>query len=183
MEEKAPRNTSSLLRIILIAIGIILIIDSQLTQLSPFSSGIYQIRVGFAAIMLLYLLLSHVSTSDSHKYALWEKLASVILVLFLVSVVFSDYNGIHRFLIMVFLAVVGVPLMYYIVREEESIDRGELNKYPEKLTRIQKDDLLDYYKYPVGFNPELDEEIMKLKEKQEKRNKPQEEERQKQQSS
>jgi hypothetical protein len=97
---------------------------------------------------------------DTRKFTVGEKLTSAILVAVGVFVVFSDYYGMHRFLLMVFLIFVGVPYMWNVLRGEESTDRGEINMDPEKLTRIHRDDASEF----VYDNPYVQERLKRLKE-------------------
>ena len=82
----------------------------------------------------------------------------------LVRIVFSFLlPGIQRFYIMVFLAFIGVPAFWYILREEESGDRGEIDMMPEDLTQLHRDDISHYLKYVDS--PYLQRRLKSLEEK------------------
>ena len=93
------------------------------------------------------------------------KIIAVFFTVLLVLIVFSFIlPGVQRFYIMVFLAFIGVPTLWHILREEESGDRGEIDMEPEKLTRLHRDDVSDYLQYSID-NPYLQSKLNRLEEK------------------
>lgn len=130
------------------------------------------------SILLVRLLPREFFEKTRKKYSITriftvgEKTLAVIWVFTLVLSLFSPMiAGIYRFLIIVFLAMVGVPFMWYVLREEKSGDQGEIGIYPDTVTRIHPDDLDDYYRYQSVFTPDYDDYLMRLKEKHDKRKK------------
>ncbi len=103
------------------------------------------------------------------KYTVGEKLSATIWAAVLVVLVFSDFIvGIYRFLIMVFLAFVGIPYMWYVLREEESTDRDGLHRYPVKMTQDQRDLVSGPYRAGSYLHPDLNTFKKRLEEKKEK---------------
>ena len=97
------------------------------------------------------------------RFTLGEKIVGIIFTVLLVRIVFSFlFPGIQRFFIMVFLAFLGVPTLWYILREEKSGDRGEIDMMPEDLTQLHRDDVSDYLQYVD--NPYLQRKFNKLEE-------------------
>lgn len=100
------------------------------------------------------------------RFTLGEKIVGIIFTVLLVRIVFSFILlGVQRFFIMVFLAFLGVPVLWYILREEKSGDRGEIDMEPEKLTQLYRDDVSDYLQYVD--NPYLQRKLNKLEEDKE----------------
>ena len=103
------------------------------------------------------------------KYTVGEKLSATIWAAVLVILVFSDFIvGIYRFLIMVFLAFVGIPYMWYVILEEDYTDQDGLHRYPVKITQDQRDLLSDPYRTESYLHPDLNTFKKRLEEKKEK---------------
>lgn len=103
------------------------------------------------------------------KYTVGEKLSATIWAAVLVILVFSDFIvGIYRFMIMVFLAFVGIPYMWYVIREEDYTDRDGLHRYPVKITQEQRDLVSEPYRAGSYLHPDLNTFKKQLEEKKEK---------------
>ncbi len=164
MGKETSSNTH--LRTILIIVGIlIVVIDSQITHIFSPLLEIQVIIIGIISLILLAIVLHRVRLSDKRKFDVGEKLTALVVGVFCVSVVFSDYYGILRFLLILFLALVGIPFLYLVIREEESADRGEINMHPDELTRMPYELVPDNIKNPVYSHPDVVRMKKRLQEK------------------
>lgn len=103
------------------------------------------------------------------KFTVGEKLSATVWAAVLVILVFSDFIvGIYRFLIMVFLAFVGIPYMWYVLREEDYTDRDGLHRYPVNMTQEMRDLVSEPYRAGSYLHPDLNTFKKQLEEKKEK---------------
>jgi hypothetical protein len=85
------------------------------------------------------------------------KTLAVLVILILLAMVtssgFQPYTSeaYLRFLLIAFMAFLGVPLMWITLRGEKAGDTGEKDMLPEDLTQIHKEDLENGYIYPDYF--------------------------------
>ena len=97
------------------------------------------------------------------------KIAAVIITVIIVGIVFSNYlPGIQRFYIMVFSAFIGVPTLWIVLREEKSGDRGEIDMFPEDITRLRLEEIHETIRNPDWVHPDVRAQMKRLKDEQER---------------
>ncbi len=157
-------------REILILLGILIIIDTQFVRVFPRSLQGQTLMFGILAIIGIQLALSGVRVKGLERFSTEEKVSAAIIVGGLVVVIISRSSqhygvSIVEFLGIAFLTFLGLPAIFYIIKEEKSTDQGEINMDPEKLTRMHRDDT----KENVYDNPYVQESIRRLEEEKEKK--------------
>jgi hypothetical protein len=157
------------LRELLVLLGILILIDTQITRVFPRSPQGQTLMFGILGIIGLYLALSGVRVKGLPKFSFEAKLSAVIIVGGLVVVIISRSSqhygvSITEFIGIAFLTFLGLPVMYYVVREDKSSDRGEIDKYPEKLSMMHRDDA----KYYAFDNPYAQKSLKRLEEERSK---------------